>query len=127
MTSWMLTRLAVMFHPRMPSIHPEGLAANSSLSWMVTLSASDAASVTIQDSELFAANPSGWIDGIRGWNITANRVNIHDVIDSLHLYGNNTTLESSWLHSNLHYASDPAQNGGASHDDSIQIQIGTNI
>jgi hypothetical protein len=91
------------------------------------LSASATASVTIQDSELSPAVPSGWIDGIRGWNITAQRVNIHQVIDGFHIYGNNVTIESSWLHDNLHLAVDPNQNGGPSHDDGIEIRVGTNI
>jgi len=90
-------------------------------------SASSSASVTIQDSELFAAVPSGWIDGIRGYNITAKRVDIHDVIDAMHLYGDNVTLEASYLHDNVHFASDPNQGGTPSHDDSIQIQKGNNI
>lgn len=90
-------------------------------------STSDAASVTIQDSELFAQSPSGWIDGIRGWNFTATRVNIHDVIDAAHIYGNNVTIQGSWLHDNLHYEVDPAQNNTPSHDDSIQIQKGSGI
>jgi len=90
-------------------------------------SASSTASVTIQDSELFAQVPSGWIDGIRGYNITAKRVNIHDVIDAMHIYGDNVTLEASYLHDNVHFESDPNQGGTPSHDDSIQIQKGNNI
>ncbi|WP_235523267.1 right-handed parallel beta-helix repeat-containing protein [Cellulomonas sp. Root485] len=90
-------------------------------------STSDTASVTIQDSELFAASPSGWIDGIRGWNFTATRVNIHHVIDAAHIYGNNVTIQGSWLHDNLHFEVDPAQNNTPSHDDSIQIQKGSGI
>lgn len=84
-------------------------------------------SATIEDSELAAANPSPWVDGIRGFNFTARRVNIHNVIDSVHIYGSNVTLENSWLHDNLHYANDPAWNGGPSHDDSIQITQGSNL
>jgi hypothetical protein len=90
-------------------------------------SATAGASVTIQDSELFAAVPSGWIDGIRGYNITAKRVNIHDVIDAMHIYGDNVSLEASYLHDNVHFQSDPNQGGKPSHDDSIQIQKGNNI
>jgi hypothetical protein len=90
-------------------------------------SATAGASVTIQDSELFAAVPSGWIDGIRGYNITAKRVNIHDVIDAMHIYGDNVSLEASYLHDNVHFQSDPNQGGTPSHDDSIQIQKGNNI
>ena len=85
------------------------------------------ASVTIQDSELYASSPSPYIDGVRGFNITVQRSNIHHVIDTFHLTGGNVRIESSWLHDNVHYASDPLQGGGASHDDSIQIQAGSNI
>jgi hypothetical protein len=91
------------------------------------LSASDNASVTIQDSELYASYHSWWIDGIRGWNITIKRVNIHDVIDSVHIYGNNVSVESSWLHDNVHYDVNPYNGGDGSHDDGVQIQVGNNI
>jgi hypothetical protein len=91
------------------------------------LSAANTASVTIQDSELVAAYPSVWIDGIRGWNITANRLNIHNVVDSLHLYGNNITVQSCWLHDNSYFTVDPNHSGGPTHNDNIQIQVGTNI
>jgi hypothetical protein len=88
---------------------------------------SDGASVTIEDSELAPTEPSPWIDGIRGWNITARRVNIHHVIDGFHLYGSTTTIESSWIHDHAHFQSDPQQGGSPSHDDSIQIQKGSGI
>lgn len=87
----------------------------------------DTASLTIEDSELAPTTPSPWIDGLRGWNITARRLDIHHVIDAAHIYGPNVTIENSWLHDNVHYESDPNWNGGPSHDDSIQIQVGTNI
>ena len=91
-------------------------------------STNDAYSVTVMDSELAPTHPSSYIDGLRGWNITAQRVNIHHVIDSAHFWGaGNVVLEDSWLHDNLHLESDPQHNGGASHDDSIQIQQGSNI
>lgn len=86
-----------------------------------------AAGAVIQDTEVVAERPSPNTDGIRGANLTARRVNVHGVIDAFHLYGNNVTIESSWLHGNLHYANDPNQGGGASHDDTIQVQIGSNI
>ncbi len=88
----------------------------------------DTASVTIVDSELSPTSPSSYIDGIRGWNITARRVNIHRVIDSAHLWGRgNVVIEDSWLHDNLHLENDPQWGGKPSHDDSIQIQEGSNI
>jgi hypothetical protein len=83
-------------------------------------------SLTIVDSELFNETPNWYVDGLRGQNITAKRLNIHDVIDTMHIYGNNVTLESSWLHDTLHYADDPSHSDGT-HDDNIQIVKGDNL
>ncbi|GAA4626130.1 right-handed parallel beta-helix repeat-containing protein [Cellulomonas oligotrophica] len=91
------------------------------------VSTSAGASVTVEDSELYAQSPSAHIDGFRGQDITVRRSNIHHVIDHFHLTGGNVTVESSWLHDNLHYTNDPLQGGTPSHDDSIQIQVGSNI
>lgn len=88
--------------------------------------AGNAYSLTIEDTEIVAQNPSYQANGIFGWNITARRLNIHGVIDQCHFYGaGNVTLENSWLHDNLHYENDPGWGGKPSHDDSIQIQSGT--
>ena len=81
----------------------------------------------IIDSELYPSKPSPDINGIYGYNFTLNRVEIHGVIDAVHVTGSNVTIANSWLHGNLHYASDPNQGGKPSHDDSIQIQKGSNI
>ena len=83
-------------------------------------------SVTVQDSELYAKHPSPYISGIIGWNFTLERVNIHNVIDQVHVIGDNVLVKDSWLHSNLHYKDDPFHSDG-SHDDNIQIQQGNNI
>ena len=83
--------------------------------------------LTIQDTELFAADPSPYINGFIGSNVTMRRVEIHDVIDQVHITGDNVLIEDSRLHGNLHYTNDPTWNGGASHDDNIQIQGGNNI
>ncbi len=81
----------------------------------------------IIDTELFPSKPSPDVNGIYGYNFSATRVNIHGVIDAVHITGSNVTIANSWLHSNLHYAKDPNQGGKPSHDDSIQIQKGSNI
>ncbi|TFD06019.1 hypothetical protein E3T29_12070 [Cryobacterium sp. TMT1-66-1] len=81
----------------------------------------------IIDSELYPSKPSPDINGIYGYNFTATRLDIHGVIDAVHITGSNVTIADSWLHGNLHYASDPNQGGKPSHDDSIQIQKGSNI
>ncbi|SEM83750.1 hypothetical protein [Cryobacterium luteum] len=79
------------------------------------------------DSELYPSKPSPDINGINGYNFTLTRVDIHGVIDAAHITGSNVTIANSWLHGNLHYVSDPNQGGKPSHDDSIQIQKGSNI
>lgn len=81
----------------------------------------------IVDTELFPSTASPYAMGIYGYNFTATRLNIHGVIDSIHLTGGNVKIDRSWLHNNLHYASDPNHGGKPSHDDSIQIQKGSNI
>lgn len=84
------------------------------------------ASLTITDSEIVAQFPSYQVDGLRGYNITAARLNIHHVIDPCHFYGTgNVKLTDSWLHDNLHYVNDPGWGGKPSHDDGIQIQSGS--
>ena len=81
----------------------------------------------ITDTELYPSTPSPDVNGIYGYNFTATRLEIHGVIDAVHITGSNVTVQQSWLHGNLHYANDPNQGGAASHDDSIQIQKGSNI
>lgn len=81
----------------------------------------------IIDTELFPSTASPYAMGIYGYNFTATRVNIHGVIDSVHLTGGNVKIDRSWLHDNLHYTNDPNHGGKPSHDDSIQIQKGSNI
>ena len=82
---------------------------------------------TVEDSELTAAgNPTPYISGIIGANFTVRRTNIHHVIDQVHITGDNVTVESSWLHDNLHFTNDPHHSDG-SHDDNVQVQGGRNI
>ncbi len=84
-------------------------------------------SATVQDSEIYAAEPSVYVDGVVAQNVTLERVDIHDVVDNMKIIGDNVTVRDSWLHRNLYYSSDPAQGGGPTHDDNIQVQKGTNI
>ncbi|WP_028047327.1 PKD domain-containing protein [Cellulomonas sp. URHE0023] len=87
----------------------------------------DAYSVTIEDSTLVAQTMSPNVDGVKGWNFTLRRVEISNVIDTVHIHGPNVLVEDSWLHDNAHYYNDPNWNGGPSHSDSVQIQGGANI
>ena len=64
-------------------------------------------SVTVEDSELYAKDPSPYVRGVIGANFTLTRVNIHDVTDQLMITGDNVRVQNSWLHANLYYAQDP--------------------
>jgi hypothetical protein len=82
---------------------------------------------TIQDSEINAAVPSPYLNGIFGSAFTALRVDISNVIDPIHVIGGNVEIRDSWLHDNDHYEQDPLWNGTPSHSDSIQIEAGKDI
>ena len=83
--------------------------------------------LTVVDSELVAADPSPFVDGIVGKRFTLRRVNIHGVIDQVKITGDDVLIEDSWLHGNLHYLQDPNYGNTPTHDDNIQIQRGNNI
>ena len=83
--------------------------------------------LVVMDSEIAPDKPSPYLYGIMGWNFTLERVDIHHVIDSAHIYGPNVTIRHSYLHDNVHYVNDPNWGGKPSHDDGIQIQQGRNI
>ena len=83
--------------------------------------------LTVVDSELVAADPSPFVDGIVGKRFTLRRVNIHGVIDQVKITGDDVLIENSRLHGNLHYLQDPNYGNTPTHDDNIQIQRGNNI
>jgi hypothetical protein len=84
--------------------------------------------LTIEDTTLVPDHPSYWLDGVVGHDFTLRRVDISGVIDSVKVInGGNVLLADSWLHGNSHFDPDPIASGGASHDDSVQIQGGSNI
>ncbi len=86
-----------------------------------------ATNFVIEDSELVPIDPSVQIDGIKGWNYTALRVNIHGTTDGAKMYGPNATIEDSYIHGLVTYAHDPDQGGNMSHNDGVQILSGTNL
>jgi len=83
--------------------------------------------LVVQDVTLAPSTKSPYINGIYGYNFTLRRVEITNVVDAVHIFGNNVKVYDSWLHDNLHYDKDPNWNGHPSHDDSIQIQKGYGI
>jgi hypothetical protein len=94
---------------------------------VVTNVSSNGTNFLLQDSEIVPAHPSVYIDGIKGWNYTLNRVDIHGTVDTAKVFGNNATIKNSWLHGTVYYAHDPYQGGGHTHNDGVQVLSGTNI
>jgi hypothetical protein len=81
----------------------------------------------VEDSELVPEHPSYYIDGITGWSYTARRVNIHGTVDGAKIFGNDTVIQDSWIHSLGYFAHDPMQNNGPSHNDAVQVLGGRNL
>lgn len=100
--------------------------ATSRIAYLVQIDAA-ATGTKIVDSELRAAHASPYVMGVVGSNFTLQRVDISRVIDQVAIIGDNVTIADSWLHGNLYYKNDPNHGGKESHDDNIQIQVGTNI
>ncbi|MGI8628486.1 MAG: hypothetical protein ACR2J5_18250 [Geodermatophilaceae bacterium] len=82
--------------------------------------------LVIQDTTLVGAFPSNNLDGLKGKGFTATRLDISNVVDTVQIHGDNTTVEYSWLHGNVHVP-DSRYSDGYTHDDSIQIEGGRNI
>jgi hypothetical protein len=83
--------------------------------------------IKVQDSTLVASYPSYYLDGLSGGNITATRLDISRVVDSVKVIGGNVSVTNSWLHGNAHFSPDPLQSDNQTHDDGIQITGGKNI
>lgn len=81
----------------------------------------------IEDVDVVAAYPSVYFDGIKGWDFTARRVHVVGNVDSVKIHGDNVTIEDSLLENTVYYAKDPAQNGGPTHNDNVQILKGSNL
>ncbi|GAB2691575.1 right-handed parallel beta-helix repeat-containing protein [Thalassiella azotivora] len=86
-----------------------------------------ATNFVIEDSEVYPSQPSVKLDGIKGANFTARRVHVHGGVDNIKVHGSNVLIESSYLHDQHYYASDPLQNGGPTHNDALQVLGGDNI
>lgn len=87
----------------------------------------NAKNFVIQDSTLAATNPTINLDGLSGSGITARRLNISRVVDTVKVIGSNVSVSDSWLHGNLHSDNDLNQSDGKTHDDNVQIEGGSNI
>ena len=74
----------------------------------------------VTDSELVPQYPSVKIDGMKGSNYTATRLNIHGTVDGAKVIGDNDTIQDSYIHDLVLYSYDPDQNG-PTHNDGVQV------
>jgi hypothetical protein len=75
--------------------------------------------VTIQDVEVYGAEPNACLDGIWAENARLSRVNIHHVVDGVKAY-DNVTIQLSYIHDLAHFSSSPTHDGGPTHNDGVQ-------
>jgi hypothetical protein len=104
-----------------------GYASGSGFSQLVSAFPGEQRGLVIEDSTLLADHPADTMDGLKGAYFTARRLNISNVVDTALVYGSDVTIEDSWFHGNTHYAPFPAAPDNMTHDDSLQIQGGSNI
>jgi len=82
--------------------------------------------ILLEDDEVAVRYPTVSHDAMSVHNATLHRLNIHGGVDGMKL-GSNSLVENSWIHGLNYFASDPAQGGGPTHNDAIQIMSGSNI
>lgn len=87
----------------------------------------EGAGFVLQDSNVYVANKSVKLDGVKGGGFTLRRVNVSGGVDNVKAYGNDVTIVDSYLHDTDYYSSDPLQGGKETHNDNIQVQGGDNI
>lgn len=82
--------------------------------------------ILIEDVEVGIDQPSVYLDGVWADNTTVRRANIHGSVDGMKV-GSHASVEYSYIHDVVSFASDPNQGGGPTHNDAIQILAGTDI
>jgi hypothetical protein len=104
-----------------------GTAAGWTTSTGLIMNNTGRKNLVIVDSELTATVRNSSINGVFGANFSAERLDISNVVDSVRILGDNVSVTDSWMHDNIHLASDPLRAGTPTHDDSIQIEGGRNV
>lgn len=82
--------------------------------------------ILLEDITIAPATSYVQLDGVWGDNFIARRLDISGNVDGMKV-GSNSTIEQSYIHDLVEFASDPNQGGGSSHNDGIQILSGSNI
>jgi len=87
-----------------------------------------AKNLVIKDTTLIARNPSAYVDGISGKDLTVQRVDVSGVVDAVKVIGSNVSITDSVFHDAYHLASGVTyQADGSTHNDGVQVEGGGNI
>jgi hypothetical protein len=92
----------------------------------INVTNANAKNFLLVDSEIQIAHPSIYLDGINGANFTLRRVEVDGGVDTVHIHGNNTRVESSWLHGTNFFSLGANGDGGPTHNDGVQVMGGNN-
>ena len=85
-----------------------------------------ATNFVIEDSTLRPDVPQVLVDGMKGGNYTARRLDISATADGAKVHGDNVSITGSWIHDTTSFAQDPYQNNRPSHNDGVQVLGGRN-
>lgn len=94
---------------------------------LITNTTPTATNLVVEDTTLVPDHPSVWLDGIKGANFTARRVDVSGTVDAVKVHGDKVRVLDSWLHDTRYYPSDPNQGGGPTHNDAVQVLGGTDV
>jgi hypothetical protein len=94
----------------------------------LVISWNNAKNLVITDTTLVPRNPSAWVDGISGKDMTIQRVDISGTVDAVKVIGSNVSVTDSVLHDALYMSSGVTyQSDGTTHNDGVQVEGGGNI
>ncbi len=105
------------------------IAGRAGLSWgapLIYAGTGTSPGLKIEYTEIAPSDRSWIVNGIYGFGFSATAVDVHHVIDAVHIFGNDVSVRASFLHDHYH-GPDAGQPDKVTHDDSIQIGKGDNI
>ena len=82
---------------------------------------------TISDSTLLPTEQSQYLDGLKGRQFTATRLDVSGTVDTALVFGDNVTIRNSWFHDATYFSPYPQQSDNQTHNDALQIEGGNHI
>jgi hypothetical protein len=82
---------------------------------------------TISDSTLLPTEQSQYLDGLKGRQFTATRLDVSGTVDTALVFGDNVTIQNSWFHDATYFSPYPQQPDNQTHNDALQIEGGNHI